>query len=148
MQSLHRSVQAPRYDGSWYRRHHTSCLHKAAAFAVGAAVNLAPFLVLFHVRGTFTGRAVLWRHALRDAAVETLGAAGVTGVFMGLYCSLNNLVGSASYATASGSAAVAASCLGLGQPRIMPKLAVLGIGVAVVVWFTTPVLQLLAQERQ
>ena len=138
----------PRFSGAWYRRHQTSCLAKGVAFSIGAALNIAPFLLLFHARGVFSGSRVALGEVARRALGDTASASLVAGVFVGTYCGLNNAMEGASMATASASTAVAALCLSATRPRVMPQLALGGLVVGSVVWCVTPLFQLLAQEEE
>lgn len=135
-----------RFNRSWYEHHNSSCLQKAAAFTVGASLNAFPFVFLFHCRRWVSGGKVVLATALRRSLSDTASASLVAGVFVGSYCSLNNYLGSAYVTTAAASAGLAASCFGISQPRTLPWLAFGGVGLAVLVWTTTPILQVLAQE--
>ncbi len=147
----HKGGVYPQYDAAWYRRHHVTCVDKAAGFTVATFLAVAPVMVLLqarHVRSVSDAGRALW-HATADSA----GAALVTGTFMGCYCSLNNFLGVASQTTAMTSAAVAGGLLGAvftrkSNPWSMPKLALGGVAVAFAVWHTTWFFQSIAEERQ
>jgi hypothetical protein len=136
-----------RFNKSWYEHHHTSCFRKAAAFTVGAALNAAPFVFLFHVRKFFSGHSVCVKSALVKTFFDTGSASMVAGMFVGSYCAINNFFGHAYVSTAAASAGLAASCFGLTSPKSLPYLIMGGVTLAVVVWTTTPILQLLAEEK-
>lgn len=143
---MHKGFVHPRYDSEWYRRNHTSCFDRGAAFGVASFLNVGPAMLLWHFRPLFSARplrfpvSVLLRKVLLDSAGPSLAA----GSFLGVYCSLNNWVGAASVVTACTSAALTASFLALGRPKMMPVFSLAGVAVAGSLWYGTWVLQTLA----
>lgn len=135
-----------RFNGAWYAHHNSSCLQKAAAFTVGAALNAFPFVFLFHGRAWMTGGKVVLAQVLRRSLGDTASASMVAGIFVGSYCAINNRLGAAYVTSAAASSGLAASCFGISNPRSLPWLVFGGMALAVVVWTTTPVLQVIAQE--
>lgn len=137
----------PRYGSDWYERHHSSCFEKGVSFAVATGLKVAPFLVLLNGRRVFTGGKVVWREVLVKSAWDTLSTGAAVGLFLGSYCSINNLLGVATIGTASFSAGLAASMFSLRKPAQMPFFFLGGATFAGVLWTSSWQLQAMAEEK-
>ena len=137
----------PRYGNGWYEKNNTSCAEKGLSFAVATGLKVAPFLVLFNGRRIFTGGKVVWREVLVKSAWDTLSTGAAVGLFLGSYCSINNLLGVATIGTAAVSAGMAASMFSLRKPAQMPLFFLGGATFAGVLWSTSWQLQAMAEEQ-
>ncbi len=135
-----------RFNAQWYKHHNTSCVEKAVAFGLGAALNMLPFVFAFHARRWFSGRPVVLREALRATAQDTAVTGLVMFTFLGTYCSLNNIFGYASVWTATASGALGCALLGMGRAGSVAQFALAGVVLTPIVWRYTSVLKVMAEE--